>query len=90
MVTHRFATLRSHMPEQTAVIDEVLRTGEDFEGFHDFIEACEDYEACQRALAEPLLKDYATEFRVLGQEIEEEILRYLARFSSSRAGVPVS
>ena len=27
-----------------------------------FVEACEDYEACQRALAEPLLKDYATEF----------------------------
>ena len=88
MVKNRFAMLRSQMPDREAAIDEVLHAGEDFEAFDDFVEACEDYEACQRALAEPLLKDYATEFRTLSGEIEQEIHRYLARFSAARTALP--
>ena len=50
------------MPELEESIDEVLNAGESFEYYDDFVEACEDYEACQRALDEPALKDYAEEF----------------------------
>jgi hypothetical protein len=80
--------VRSQMPELEDRFDELLAAGEDFEHYDDFIEACEDYEACQRALTEPLLKDYLAEFRTLGQEIEQEIRRYLERHSSWRRPDP--
>jgi hypothetical protein len=72
------------MPELEQSIYELLNAGESFEHHGDFVEACEDYEACQRALAEPLLKDYADEFRTLGSEIKQEIRRYLERYDASR------
>jgi hypothetical protein len=71
------------MPELEEGVDELLTAGEDFEFYGDFVEACEDYEACHRALDEPLLRDYAEEFRTLGGEIEQEIRRYLERFAAS-------
>ena len=79
----RFPIVRSQLPELEESIDEALAAGEGFEHHHDFVEACEDYEACQRALAEPMLKDYAEEFQTLGSEIEQEIRRYLQRWAGS-------
>ena len=75
----RFEILRRGMPDEEAAIDDYLRTGQDSEHFADFVEACEDYEACQRALSEPLLHDYVTEFRALACEIEAQIRGYLER-----------
>lgn len=79
----RFPLIRSQLPEIEESIDEVLDAGATFEHHDDFVEACEDYEACQHALAEPLLKDYASEFRTLGREVEQEIRRYLQRYAGS-------
>ena len=79
----RFPIIRGRMPELEQGIDEVLSAGESLEYYDDFVEACEDYEACQRALSEPSLKDYAEEFRTLSGEIEQEIRRYLERYNGS-------
>ena len=79
----RFAIIRKKMPEVEEKLDEILAAGEDYVHHEDFVEACEDYEACQRALDEPSLKDYAEEFRVLGSEIEGEVRRYLERYATS-------
>lgn len=80
----RFAAIRCEMPELEETLDELLTAGEDFQYREVFVEACEDYEACQRAVAEPLLRDYAVEFRALSREIDQEIRRYLERYSRSR------
>ena len=80
----RFAVTRYRMPELEQTLDELLTAGEDFQYREDFVEACEDYEACQRAVDEPLLRGYAAEFRALSGEIEQEIRQYLERYSRSR------
>jgi hypothetical protein len=71
------------MPELEESLDEALEAGQSFELHDDFVEACEDYEACQRALADSALKDYAADFQDLSLEIEREIRRYLARYAGS-------
>ena len=80
----RFAAIRHEMPDLEETLDELLSAGEDFQYYEDFVEACGDYEACRRAVAEPLLRDYAAEFRALSREVEQEIRLYLERYSRSR------
>ncbi len=81
MLQDRFAIVRRSIPEQAAAIDGLLAAGDSVHFYADFVEACEDFEACERALAEPTLQDYAQEFRLLRSEIEDEIRRYLQRYA---------
>ena len=72
-MSDRFDTIRNKFPDHRDAFDYLLTSNE------DFLEICEDYEECARALADSRLERYSPEFRLLCNELEDEMLTWLIR-----------
>ena len=71
----KFHVIRDMYPEHRAAFDLLLLSDEDFRT------ACQDYEECLRALEDPRMNRYTTNWRVISQKIRNEIHERLLQFS---------
>jgi hypothetical protein len=77
MMKNRFELIRNLFPDRRQLIAYLRVFDEDFQ------EICKDYEECLRTLDDPNLQSDREEVRLLCEELEEEVLTRLNRFTTT-------